>query len=163
MKPTTFRARVEPLEQRETPSTGAGLHHLAPHIAALRGTGTGVLQSQIATATGVERFTTLSGRSTVLGNFTGGALSDFASATAPRGTSTLTLFTQSGDQIGLTATVAFGTPHPKAHTVPVTISFTILDGTGAFVNTSGSGTITGTQNLATGVLKFNLNGRIAVI
>ncbi|MDR3639540.1 MAG: hypothetical protein P4L84_37410 [Isosphaeraceae bacterium] len=140
------RFEFERLEQRETPSAGLGgsaIHDLAKHAktVALHGGGTATYSSRSAA--------TVTGNSTILGNFTGTITipsSGQAVVVLHSGSNTLDLAVKGSSTQGKVS-------HFKG-------TFTITGGTNQFMGFTGNGTITSTQALNAPAFSFSINGKV---
>jgi hypothetical protein len=161
MAKTRFRAQMETLERRETPTAAAGLHALASMTVAVKGSGNGQVTSEMSAMNTVVLTANVSGKDQHLGSFTGvvkGQLSPLT-PTSSSASGTATLTATPGNAVDLTLT---GKVHTKkgSSSDTGTFKFTVASGTGEFAGATGSGSGSGTINTSTGSLTFKYQGRV---
>jgi hypothetical protein len=160
MVKTAFRAQMETLERRETPTASPGIHALAGSAVTVNGSGTGQVTSEVSLPSSLALTANISGKDARLGGFTGQVMGQiFISkpSSSASGTATLTVATGATVDLSLTGKIRM-TKHASAATG--SFKFNVLDGTGALVGATGSGTGTGTINETTGALTFKYHGRV---
>jgi hypothetical protein len=161
MAKTRFRAQVETLEQRETPTATAGLHPLSSTMAAVKGSGSGQVTSEMSVMNTLVLTANINGKDQRLGAFTGVVKGQLfpLTPTSDSASGTATLTATPGNVVDLTLT---GKVHTKkgSSSDTGTFKFSVSSGTGEFAGAMGSGSGSGTINPSSGILTFKYQGRV---
>jgi hypothetical protein len=155
----TFRAQLETLESRRTPTASTGVHALASSALTLEGMGTGQVTSETTMPSSLVLTATLIGTDARVGAFTGqtnGQIFISKPRSTATGTATLTAGSGASVDLSLTGTVRMKNGPSLA---TGTFKFNVTGGTGLFAGATGSGSGTGTINETTGAVTFKYHGR----